>query len=138
MLSSMAKTFAIIFGIIFVLIGALGFVSNPLVGANALFDTNTAHNLVHLLLGAILLIVAFWTPSQSALWLKIMGVVYLLLALLGFFTSSPLLGLIEVNGADNWLHLVFGAVLIFAGWWAKDDMLMQKSMNVSQGSKPTV
>jgi len=117
----MAKTLAIIFGVIFVLLGLLGFVPNPLVGANALFDTNMMHDLVHLIIGVALLLVAFYAPTQSALWLKIIGAVYLVIALLGFFTASPLLGLLEVNGADNWLHFILGIVLVAAGYWSKDE-----------------
>lgn len=121
----MAKTLAYIFGIIFVLVGLLGlFVSNPLVGQGSLFDTNTAHDLVHLIIGLILLAVAMWAPMQSSMWLKIVGAVYLLVAILGLFTSSPLLGLVEINDADNWLHIVLGVVLLAAGVWAKDPMPM--------------
>lgn len=123
----MAKTFALIFGVIFVLVGILGFIPNPLVGMNGIFDTNTAHDVVHLLLGIVLLVVAFWAPTQSALWLKILGVVYLLVALLGFFSGSPLLGFIEANSADNWLHVVLAVVLFLAGWFAKDDMMMKSA-----------
>lgn len=119
-----AKTLALVFGVIFVLVGLLGFVSNPLVGSGALFDTNTAHNLVHLLIGLILLAVALWAPMQSALWLKILGVVYLLVALLGYVTGSPILGLVEINDADNWLHILLGIVLLAAGFWGKNDMMM--------------
>ncbi len=115
----MAKTIAIIFGVVFVLVGILGFVPNPLVGAGALFDTNHAHDLVHLVFGIILLVVAFMAPAKSALWLKILGVVYLVIAVLGFVLvpqGGLLLGLVETNDADHWLHVVLGVVLIVAGF----------------------
>ncbi len=118
-----AKTVALVFGIIFVIVGILGFIPNPLVGSGALFDTNTAHNLVHLIFGLILLWAAIWAPMQSALWLKILGVVYLLIALLGFVMTSPLLGLVEINDADNWLHIVLGVVLVGAGFWCKNNSM---------------
>lgn len=116
----MSKTIAIVFGVVFVLVGLLGmFVPNPLVGAGALFDTNMAHDIVHLLFGIILLIVAFTAPMKSALWLKILGVVYLIVALLGFLMAPAggmLLGLIETNDADHWLHILLGVVLLVAGF----------------------
>ena len=137
----MAKTLAIIFGVIFVLVGLLGFVPNPLVGANALFDTNTTHDLVHLIIGIVLLLVAFYASAQSALWLKIIGAIYLVVALLGFFTASPLFGLVEVNDADNWLHIVLGIVLIAAGYWAKEEHAPQNmggGMNMPPMQRPSM
>ncbi len=77
--------------------------------------TNTVHNIVHLLLGAILLVMAYQGNAQAALGMKIVGVVYLLVAVLGFVAASPLLGLVVVNTADNWLHVVLGAVLLGLG-----------------------
>lgn len=116
----MAKTLALVFGIVFVVVGLLGmFVPNPLVGAGALFETNQAHDLVHLLFGIILLVVAFTAPMKSGLWLKILGVVYLVIALLGFVMApagGALLGLVETNHADHWLHIVLGVVLLIAGF----------------------
>jgi len=120
----MAKTLTLIFGTLFVLVGALGFVGNPLVGMDALFETDIVHNLVHLAIGLILLAVALSTPAQSAVWLKTVGVVYLIIGVLGLFTvsSGSLLGVIAVNSADNWLHLVLGVALIAAGLLIKNDL----------------
>ena len=121
----MAKTLATIFGVVFVLIGLLGFVGNSLVGSGAIFEADTAHNLVHLALGLILLVVALWAPARSVLWLKIIGAIYLFIALLGFVLTpsmGTLLGLISVNGSDNWLHLVFGIALMAAGYLTRGEM----------------
>lgn len=117
----MAKTLAMVFGVVFVLVGLLGFVPNPIVGPNALFHTDMMHDLVHLLFGLILLIVAFSASAASALWLKILGVVYLVLAVLGFLLipqGGSLLGLVEANSADHWLHIILGIVLVVAGFSA--------------------
>lgn len=118
----MAKTFAIVLGVVFVLVGILGFVPNPIAGAGAIFDTNHLHDLVHLLFGIILLAVAFMAPAKSGLWLKILGVVYLVLAVLGFLlipSGGMLLGLVEMNTADHYLHVVLGIVLIAAAFIGK-------------------
>ena len=50
MLSS--KNITIVFGSTFILVGLLGFIPNPLVSANGIFEVNAMHNLVHLLTGA--------------------------------------------------------------------------------------
>jgi hypothetical protein len=54
----MTKTFKPIFGALFILLGLFGFISNPLIGANAIFVTNGATNWLHLLVGIALLIAA--------------------------------------------------------------------------------
>jgi hypothetical protein len=115
----MAKKLALVFGIVFVLVGVLGFIPNPIVGMDGLFMTNMLHDLVHLLIGVVLLIVGISAPEKSSLWLKIFGVVYLLLVVLGFLlipSGGSLLGLVVMNMADHWLHLVLGVVLLAAGF----------------------
>ena len=114
----MAKTLAMVFGVVFVLVGLLGFVPNPLVGVDGIFETDLLHNLVHLLFGVILVVVAMKSAAQSALWLTILGAVYLVLAALGFVMTGEdemLLGLVHANVADHWLHVVLGVVLVAAG-----------------------
>jgi Domain of unknown function (DUF4383) len=127
----MAKTLAIVFGVVFVLVAVLGFMDTPLVGMSGLFETDALHDIVHLLFGLILLVVAFTSPMKSALWLKIIGIVYLVLAVLGLLLISgggELLGLVHMNSADHWLHLVLGVVLVLAG--------MMGGKGSSSGSMP--
>ena len=116
----MPKTVAMVFGIVFVLVGLVGFVSNPIVGRASYFMTNPAHNLAHILLGAILLSMGSRGDHAAKLALYLSGGVYLLLAVLGFAqvgTSGDgmLLGLVHINGNDNWLHALLGVVLIVSG-----------------------
>lgn len=111
----MAKTFALIFGIVFLLVGILGYFPNPIVGESAYFHTDGMHNIVHLVSGAFFLLVALFAPMYAALAMMIFGVVYLLVAILGFIGMDPVLGFIEVNGADNFLHLALGVVIGLVG-----------------------
>jgi len=125
----MAKKFIMVIGLVFVLVGALGFFSNPIVGASGFFETNVTHNIAHLLIGVMMLAMA---PSAPNTALNIFGVVYLLLAILGFVMTSPLLGLVAINSADNWLHVVLGVVLLVAGMTLKNEvsaMPMQPGMS---------
>ncbi|MHB1770034.1 MAG: DUF4383 domain-containing protein [Minisyncoccota bacterium] len=121
----MAKTLTLIFGVILVLLGLLGFISNPLIGANALFVADAAHNLIHIILGAILLAVALWASESSVLWLKLIGVATFLLGLIGIFTvpaiGGTLLGIAGTNGASNWLNLIAGILIFSAGKYGTDD-----------------
>jgi hypothetical protein len=118
-----AKTAALIIGVAFVLVGILGFVPNPLVSPTGLFAVNTAHNLVHIVSGVFILGGAY-SGMGAALTLKIFGVVYAAVAGMGFFTSGDmLLGLIQVNHADHWLHAALAVVILAAGFGLSDDRL---------------
>lgn len=114
----MAKKASILFGIIFVIVGILGFISNPIVGSGSLFEADTVHNLIHLIIGIILLVVA--KKQAAGTTLLVVGIIYLVLAIVGFFVadgSNPvqLLGIAAINSADNWLHLVLGVVIAAVG-----------------------
>ena len=50
-----ADSLAKIFGAIFIIVGILGFIPNPLVSYRGVFEVNTLHNIVHLITGGILL-----------------------------------------------------------------------------------
>ncbi|HSE83304.1 MAG TPA: DUF4383 domain-containing protein [Thermodesulfobacteriota bacterium] len=119
----MAKKLAWLFGIVFVLVGILGFIPNPIVGHNAVFHTNAVHNLVHLIIGVFLIIGGTQGEATASKFLVIFGVVYLLVAILGFFSVDAsgrgmLLGLVAINVADNWLHVVLAVALIGTGLMA--------------------
>src|SRR3989344_9126496 len=112
----MDKTIATILGVVFLVIGLLGLFPNSIVGDGAYFQADLWHNLVHLVTGLIFLLVVSRSPGKSASTLTILGVIYLVIAILGFFVGEgAILGFIGVNGADNWLHLVIGVVALIAG-----------------------
>ena len=102
------KTWAWIIGVILLLVGILGF----FMGSDVFgFGVNTLHNIVHLLTGLVFIFAAWKGGTKKVnTWL---GVVYLLVAILGFF---GILGFLNVNSADNWLHLVIGLVSVLIGW----------------------
>jgi uncharacterized ion transporter superfamily protein YfcC len=111
------RTAAIILGIIFIIGGLIGFVDNPIAfdSDTAIFRVNTAHNVVHLVSGLFLLAGAF-TALGSANSLRILGIVYVLVAILGFLSADSLLGFITNSPADNWLHVAFAVILLIAGF----------------------
>jgi hypothetical protein len=132
----MAKKLAVVFGIVFVIVGILGFFGNPIVGReatdasmNPIFVTDAIHDLVHLLIGIVLLLASGKGNRASATALKVFGVVYLILFVNGLMTPDMLLGFVAQNEADTYLHLVLGIVLLIAGIAGKgsDPMGMDKS-----------
>jgi hypothetical protein len=116
------KTASTIIGIIFLAVGLLGFIENPIIGEShdAFFHADTTHNMVHIVSGVLFLLIAFASPSNAGLFLKIFGLVYLGLGIWGAATigSEPmitLLGFLHVNSKDNYLHIALGAVIFLAG-----------------------
>jgi len=126
------RTFALVFGIIFLLAGASGFVPGMLhpVPADApplsvatgyglvmgLLPVNLLHNLVHVLFG-ILGIVAFAGLFAPRVYAQIVAVAYGLLAVLGLFSATnTLFGLVPIYGHDVWLHLALGGVAAYFGF----------------------
>jgi len=100
------KNITIVFGLTFVLVGVLGFIPNPLVSANGLFEVNAMHNVVHLLTGAAFLFGGLVLEGKEDITLKTVTAAYFGVALLGFLTNgNTLLGLVHINEADRWLHL---------------------------------
>jgi len=119
-----------VMGWVFLILGILGFFSNPIIGmsSGAWFHADFSHDLVHLVTGLILLWVAYKAQTKTRGTLKTFGIIYLLLAVLGWLLVSgtgSLLGLVEVDGVGNWLHLIFGFILISGG-------LKGSSMSMSQ------
>ncbi|MGH8929689.1 MAG: DUF4383 domain-containing protein [Egibacteraceae bacterium] len=109
------QLFALVFGIVYVLIGLLGFIG-PLAPGGALlglFGINALHNIVHLAVGALLLF-GSTSPAQAKTINLVVGIVYLLVAVLGLF-NILVPGLINHNGADTALHFVSGALALYFG-----------------------
>jgi hypothetical protein len=122
----MLKKIGLAFGAVFVVVGLLGFVPAAVPEGKLLgvFAVNGAHNIVHLATGIIALGVALAKPSALSMFFKVFGVVYALVAVLGYFSGDqPLLGVIAHNMADLWLHAVIAAVSLWIGFGMRDDTL---------------
>ena len=117
----MVQRVALIFGVVFLLIGIVGFVSTgttmeasmenapKLLG---LFAVNALHNAVHGLFG-IWGLLASRSPGGALQFARIGGAIYIVLALLGL-VSPTTFGLIPIGGNDVWLHALLGVVLVGA------------------------
>lgn len=115
----MLRALAIIFGIVFLAIGVLGFI--PSVTPNGLlldyFLVNSAHNIVHLLTGAVALFAGLSGAVASLWFFRIFGLIYAAVAAHGFiYHDQPVLGLIANNAADTWLHTGVAVVSLLIGF----------------------
>lgn len=116
-----AQKFARVFGIVYVLVGILGFIpalggstsqdGNTLLG---IFGINLIHNIVHLGVGAALL---FGSASDSAARSVsiVIGVVYGLVAILGLLNVAFVVDPLSINFADNLLHLGTALLALYFG-----------------------
>ena len=123
--SSPAQLYCTLVGAALVIAGIIGFFYS------ASFDTGTSgvlantddvfgvlgvngwHNLVHILIGLLLLACAGSAARSAALGV---GLLYLVLSIWGFADSdNVLVGLVPVNTEDDVLHLILGLVGLAAG-----------------------
>ncbi len=116
------KNASVIIGLVFLAVGCLGFVSNPIIGAshNAIFHADTVHNMVHIVSGILFVLIALAMPINAGAFCKVFGVVYLLIGVAGLIKFGTdgvgkLFGFLHVNGADNFLHIGLGIVIFLAG-----------------------
>src|SRR5207253_3821971 len=115
----MAKTLGMLFGIVFLAVGILGFV--PGITTNdmllGIFMVNPMHSLVHIVSGAIFLFAAMSGAGAARLWFQIFGVIYAIVAVLGFMNpAGPLLGMISNNPPVTYLHVVLAAAMLLIGF----------------------
>lgn len=104
----------LVIGAIYVVVGALGFVMDPVLG---LVTTSLLGNLLHLAIGAALVATALLGWSKLAN--SIVGTLLLVVGLTGLFTISTDANPLGVNGAANLLHFASSAALLLVGLGAK-------------------
>jgi hypothetical protein len=117
-----AQTFALAFGIVYLLVGILGFAATGFGGFFAsdfndvliVFPVNPAHNIVHILIGAAWLGGSRTHASARGIN-TVIGGAYLLVFLLGLIGALKWLAIDGGINADQLLHLVSGAVSVYFG-----------------------
>jgi len=121
---SIARVIAGAVGVVYILIGLIGFavtgfdgiVANQDEAILTLFAVNPFHNVVHLVVGVGLLGVSLVREAALAEGALIGGgLVYLLAAVLGFFNQLPILAIDTPLAPDNFLHLASGAAALLFG-----------------------
>jgi hypothetical protein len=109
-----------LFGVVFLLIGIIGFFYARTMEMQMLlgiFPVNLLHNTVHIVFG-LWGIAASRSFGGAKAYGQIGGVIYLVLAVLGYFDPTGF-GLVPLGGNDIWLHTVLGIVLAYFGFMAR-------------------
>lgn len=126
------RYFALIYGIVFVIVGIAGFIPflvtpygagdpNLAVEAGAgklfgLFPVNVLHNLVHLAFGIWGLVVWRSTPKSRA-YAKAVAIIYAIFVVMGFFPAlRTTFGLVPLHGHDIWLHILLAGGAAYFAW----------------------
>jgi Domain of unknown function (DUF4383) len=122
---SPAQVYALVFGIVLVGAGIIGFLYEPALSTGddasreavlGVLDVNGWHNVVHILTGVLGLAAArSYTYSRS--YAFGLGAVYIGVAIWGFILGDggTILNLIPINSEDNVLHLLIGIAGLAAG-----------------------
>jgi uncharacterized protein DUF4383 len=123
------RTFAMIFGVVFLLVGIAGFVPQlvqPPEGGDmgmpghvmllGLFPVNPLHNIVHLLFGLWGLL-GSRSASGALMYARGVAIIYAVLAVLGLLPATQDgFGLVPLYGKDVWLHAALALVAAYFGW----------------------
>jgi len=118
----MAKTVCKILGVVFVLVGLVGFASPSLMHTHL----TPLHNLVHIVSGVLALYFGFAGSLSAAKgFCLLFGVVYLALGIIGLIAAGPdmvwhVIGDRLVFGRpDDGIHLVLGVIFLGGGMFTK-------------------
>ncbi len=124
-------------GIVFLLVGVLGFIPGITTNFGAMtfaghesgamllgvFQVSVLHNIVHLLFGVAGLAMAR-NARMARLFLLGGGAVYIVLWIYGLVINQETgANFIPFNTADNWLHLILGVAMIGLGAWLGRDAM---------------
>ncbi len=119
----MAKTVCKILGVVFLLVGICGFFAPHLLGAHL----TPAHNLVHLVSGALALYFGFAGSLSGAKgFCLVFGVLYLALGFLGLFVLGDpandrmwTFGPLALGRVDHLIHILLGLIFLAGGMLTK-------------------
>lgn len=131
------RTFALVYGIVFLVVGVAGFIpglvtpfgpTDPELTVTAgagrlfgLFPVNLLHNLVHVVFGLWGLF-AYRTLPASRGYAKAVAVIYGLFVVMGFIPGlMTTFGLVPLHSHDIWLHLLLAGVAAYFGFVARAD-----------------
>ncbi len=133
----MTRRFALVVGIIYLVIGIAGFIPGLVQGQDypdlavdagsgallGLFPVNVVHHIVHLLVG-VLGIAAYRAFDSARLYARGLAIVYAVLAVMGLITAANLdtmFGLTPLFSHDVWLHAGTAVIAAYFGWGPVDD-----------------
>ncbi len=132
------KRFALIAGLVYLLIGIAGFFPALLSAPDAtqhlslhtlhgklfgLFPVNVAHTIVHLAIGAWGLWAVRSSDHACVVYARSLAIIFAVLAVMGLFPGlANVFGLLPLHGNDIWLHAGTAGIAAYAGWYAAHNL----------------
>jgi Domain of unknown function (DUF4383) len=113
----MAKTVAKLLGVVFLLVGILGFTHllDPL-GAHL----SPIHNLIYIVSGVLALYFGLaGTLGGAKAFCTIFGLVYLFLGMIGLAKGDLMIGPLMLGKVDHGIHIILGAAFLAGGLLTK-------------------
>jgi hypothetical protein len=106
-IADIGKTYAMVIGVVLLLVGLIGFVNNPVLG---IFGVNTLQNVLHVIGGA--LGVWFGMKGSAKAYNRWLGIIAGVIGVLGFVpgASDALASVFGINAAISGLHIVIAVV----------------------------
>jgi hypothetical protein len=123
--NNMLKKALILFGLVYIALAIWGIMLELQGGHHdgslllGTFKLDFVHNLVHLLSGVVALTALVASERYARLYFQVFGVIYGLVAILGFIQSDTVLGLFVVNMPDNFLHVAIAVASLALGFFTK-------------------
>jgi len=117
----LARYWLTLTGVILIVVGLLGFVSNPLVGPTGLVATDNLHNVIHLITGALALGLVYTMKDDIGMASILFGALYGAIFIVTLI-SPKLFGLfsVEVNAIDHLIHIGVAVVSLALGYMARN------------------
>jgi hypothetical protein len=128
--STLVQKGALLFGIVFLIVGIAGFIpgltmdmgtlsfagNSSMAMLLGLFQVSVLHNIVHLLFGIVGLLAAR-SAAGSRSYLLIGGIIYAVLFVFGLFVANMAgaANFVPLNSADNVLHALLAVAMILLG-----------------------
>ncbi len=104
------KKFATGLGLLLILLGILGFLFQEL---TTIISTTTIKNTTYLLLGAIITYIGVWGSTKiDHVVLRIVGMLFLIIALFGFMQPEPIKTWFAATMLDSIFHIIVGIAAI--------------------------
>lgn len=120
----LAQLWALIAGVVLIIVGLLGFVPNPIVGsqAGALAPTDALHNLVHLGTGVLALYISRQTGMALVNGVIGFGVLYAVI-FVAVVASPNLFGLFSIpaNIVLHLIHISLAVISLGVGFMARGE-----------------
>lgn len=110
-----ARQFTYLLGTLLTIFGIAGFFVD---GSLLAFDVDTVQNVLHVTSGILGLIAASRGPKLAKWFLILFGIVYGVVALLGYVNADAL-GFLRINQATTYLHTGIAAACLFFGFTSK-------------------